>query len=143
MTGTPVNDARARTEGGLTLLEITVTLALFATFAVTFALSMGTSIRNNGASWRTAKAIAALQDVATRIQDTANQNVHTVYGTYHGQTFPAAGLAGGTITVTCYRNETAAAATDADGMALTIPALLGGRTGAITELRVDFLRPAR
>jgi len=115
---------RRRGEGasGLALVEIMVSLSIFAILVLSVSLALVHGIRQRRESFQFYRALSAIRDKVAEIQETANlpqdlannRGIGAVYAKYHSKSFAVPDLPSGQVTITCYPDET------------SVPAVLGG-----------------
>ena len=120
----PDDTPRTRDEraAGFSLIEVVFAAAIFATALMTTGLTLLQGARSQDESDSFTRAVRAVRDVCAEIQDQANlpqnlplmRGIGAVYASHHGTTRTIADLPGGTLTMTCFANET------------SVPAILGG-----------------
>lgn len=122
---------------GMSLIDVTAALALFAGLALVVSSALVTSLQGGGSTWRSSVAMSVLRDRLAEIQETANTDMANVYPTYHGAwsgsgtTFSVPDLPDGQLTIVCYKNETSTPAGNnlsgrSDDTTAPIPTELGG-----------------
>lgn len=110
---TPPNSEARSPEAGMTLLELSIALAILSVVIIASGSSVVTSIRDRRASSDRYAAINAARDLVSEIQSIANVDtdlgskvgIGAIYGRFNGykQTLP--NLSNGVITVQCYGDE--------------------------------------
>jgi len=115
-------DVAPRGSAGFTLIELTVSVTIFALALMSTGLTLLHGVRYQDESAISSDAIRAVRDVFAEIQEIANQpqdlgtyqGISAVYEVYNGMSRSVPGLPGGTISITIHANET------------TVPTILGG-----------------
>ena len=111
-----------RREAGLTLVEVTVALAVFTLISLSVSMTVLRGIDHREESFQSYLALNAVRNVVATIQDTANQpldfanqlGIGSVYSRYNGQTITVDDLPSGQVFIACFADET------------SVPAVFGG-----------------
>lgn len=113
---------RIEPEAGLTLVEVTLAMGLFAVLILSVAMTLLRGTQHRRQTFQEYVGLSALRDFVAEVQETANlpqnlslqQGVGSVYLKYNSKSYSVPNLTSGAITVTCYANEA------------TVPTQLGG-----------------
>lgn len=107
---------------GFTILELTVSVTIFAVSLLSAGLTMLHGVRHQDESAVTSDAVRAVRDMFAEIQEIANQpldlatksGIGAIYEIYNGMTRTVATLPAGSASIIVYANEA------------TVPVVLGG-----------------
>jgi Tfp pilus assembly protein PilV len=107
---------------GFSLIEAALAGLIMATFVLAAGMTLGHGVFHRRESLKSYEALVSLRNFVAEVQAVANMpenmtagtGVTSIYNTYHAQTFSAAGIPDGQITVTCFADEA------------TVPPELGG-----------------
>jgi prepilin-type N-terminal cleavage/methylation domain-containing protein len=115
-------DRRARPRDGFTLIELTVSVTIFALALMSTGLTLLHGVRHQDETVISSNAVRAVRDFFAEVQEIANQpqdlgtyqGISAIYEVYNGMVRTVPELPGGTISIIVYSNET------------NVPAVLGG-----------------